>query len=236
MDQSLVELTQKIDQLTAQVAYLTEQAQLAERQRRDRAELMHDLTPVVNEAFRLSVEQLEEVEQYVDLSDLLNILKRVLRNGRNIEKALDQLESLMDFSETVGPITDQAFSQAVDVLATMENKGYFLFARGGMQIMDNIVTSFSEDDVRLLGENIVLILQTIKAMTQPEIMNFARNMAQAIEEQQEEPDVNIGYRYLLQQMRNPDVRRGFALTMRVMSSIGKTTGDNRQTVAAARLN
>lgn len=234
MDQSLADLNQKIDQLTMQVAYLTQQAQMAERQRRDREELMRDLTPVVNEAFRLSVEQLEEVEQYVDLSDLLNILKRVLRNGRNIEKMLDQLESLMDFSETVGPITDQAFSQAVDALATMEQKGYFLFARGGMQIMDNIVTSFSEEDVRLLGENVVLILQTIKAMTQPEIMNFARNMAQAIE-QQDDAEVNIGYRYLLQQMRNPDVRRGFALTMRVLSSIGKTTGDNRQPVAA-RLN
>jgi uncharacterized protein YjgD (DUF1641 family) len=66
-------------------------------------------------------------------------------------------------------------------------------------------------------------------------MNFARNMAQAIE-QQDDAEVNIGYRYLLQQMRNPDVRRGFALTMRVLSSIGKTTGDNRQPVAAARLN
>jgi uncharacterized protein YjgD (DUF1641 family) len=235
MDQSLADLNQKIDQLTMQVAYLTEQAQLAERQRRDREELMRDLTPVVNEAFRLSVEQLEEVEQYVDLSDLFNILKRVLRSGRNIEKMLDQLESLMDFSETVGPITDQAFSQAVDVLATMEHKGYFVFARGGMQIMDNIVTSFSEEDVQLLGENVVLILQTIKAMTQPEIMNFARNMAQAME-QQDDAEVNIGYRYLLQQMRNPDVRRGLALTMRVLSSIGKTTGDNRQPVAAARLN
>ena len=235
MDQSLAELNQKIDLLTTQVAYLTEQAQQAERQRRDREELMRDLTPVVNEAFRLSVEQLEEVEQYVDLNDLLNILKRVLRNGRNIEKMLDQLESLMDFSETVGPITDQAFSQAVDVLATMEHKGYFVFARGGMQIMDNIVTSFSEEDIHLLGDNVVLILQTIKAMTQPEIMNFARNMAQAIE-QQDETEVNIGYRYLLQQMRNPDVRRGLALTMRVLSSIGKTTGDNRPPVTAAHLN
>ncbi len=232
MDQSLAELTHKIDQLTAQVAYLTEQAQLAERQRRDRAELMHDLTPVVNEAFRLSVEQLEDIEQYVDLHDLFNILKRVLRNGRNIEKMLDQLESLMDFSATVGPITDQAFSQAVDALATLEHKGYFVFARGGMQIMDNIVTSFSAEDVHLLGDNIVLILQTIKAMTQPEIMNFARNMAQAMEQQPEGAEINISYRYLLQQMRNPDVRRGFALTMRVLSSIGKATNDNRQSVAA----
>jgi len=44
MEQSLVELNQKLDALTAQVAYLTDQAQMAERQRQERAELMRDLT------------------------------------------------------------------------------------------------------------------------------------------------------------------------------------------------
>jgi hypothetical protein len=51
MDQSLVDLNQKIDALTTQVAYLTEQAEIAERRRADRAELVRDLTPIANEAF-----------------------------------------------------------------------------------------------------------------------------------------------------------------------------------------
>jgi hypothetical protein len=59
MDATLVELNQKIDALTAQVAYLAEQAQIAERQRQDRAELIQDLTPIGQEAFRLTVEQFE---------------------------------------------------------------------------------------------------------------------------------------------------------------------------------
>ena len=67
MDQSMLELNHKIDELSAQVAYLAEQAQVAERQRADRAELMRDLTPIANEAFRLSVEQLEEIQEYVEL-------------------------------------------------------------------------------------------------------------------------------------------------------------------------
>ena len=75
MDQSMVDLNQKIDALTTQVAYITEQAELAERQRADRAELMRDLTPIANEAFRLSVEQLEEVQEYVELGDLLRLMK-----------------------------------------------------------------------------------------------------------------------------------------------------------------
>jgi negative regulator of replication initiation len=206
MDQSIVELNQKLDLLTAQVQYLAEQAHLAERQRQDRAELMRDLTPVVNDVFRITTEQLEEVQEYVDLNDLLRLLKRLLRNGRNFEAMLDQLESFMDLLQTVGPLTDSAFSQAVEQLAIAERKGYFVFAKGGLRIVDNIV----------------LILQTIKSMTQPEIMNFVKNTVAVVEQETQAP-VDISYGALLGQMRDPNVRRGLALTMRVLHTIGTQT-------------
>jgi uncharacterized protein YjgD (DUF1641 family) len=225
MDQSMVELNQKIDDLTTQVAFLTEQAQIAERRRADRAELVRDLTPIANEAFRLSVEQLEEIQEYVELSDLLHLFKRLLRNGRNIEKMLDQLESMMDLVQTVGPLADEAFGKAITELTVLEQKGYFRFAQGGMQIMDNVVTSFSEEDVNRLGDNVVLILETVKDMTQPEIMNFVRNTLLVAESEIEKP-VDISYTGLMRQMRNPEVRRGLALTMRVLQVVGAQAAGN----------
>lgn len=225
MDQSMVELNQKIDALTNQVAFLTEQAQIAERQRNDRAELMRDLTPIANEAFRLSVEQLEEIQEYIELSDLLHFMKRVLRNGRNFEKMLNQLESLMDLIDTVGPLADEAFGKAVESLTEMEQKGYFTFAQGGMQIMDNVVSSFTEEDVNRFGDNVVLILNTVKDMTQPEIMNFVRNTLMVAEGEIEKP-VDISYTGLMRQMRDPEVRRGLALTMRVLHVVGAQAAGN----------
>ena len=153
---------------------------------------MRDLTPIANEAFRLSVEQLEEIQEYVELGDLLRLVKRVARNGRNFEKMLDQLESMMDLVETVGPLADEAFGKAVEELTELERKGYFGFAQGGMQIMDNVVTSFSEEDVNRFGDNVVLILNTVKDMTQPEIMNFVRNTLLVAEQEIEKPvDISI---------------------------------------------
>lgn len=225
MDQAVVDLNQKIDVLTQQVAYLTEQAEIAERQRNERAELIRDLTPIANEAFRLSVEQLEEIQEYVELNDLLRFVKRVARNGRNFEKMLSQLEGLMDLVETLGPLADEAFGKAVAELTEMERKGYFAFARGGAQIMDNIVTSFSEEDVNRLGDNVVLILNTVKDMTQPEIMNFVRNTLMVTEKEVEKP-VDITYTGLMRQMRDPEVRRGLALTMRVLHVVGSQAGNN----------
>jgi uncharacterized protein YjgD (DUF1641 family) len=228
MDHSMVDLNQKIDALTTQVAYLTEQAEIAERQRADRAELVRDLTPIANEAFRLSVEQLEEIQEYVELDDLLRLVKRVARNGRNFEKMLDQLESVMDLTETVGPLANEAFGKAVDEMTELERKGYFGFARGGMQIMDNVVTSFTEEDVNRLGDNVVLILNTVKEMTQPEIMNFVRNTLLVAEQEIDKP-VDISYLGLMRMMRDPEVRRGLALTMRVMHVVGAQAGGNGKT-------
>jgi uncharacterized protein YjgD (DUF1641 family) len=225
MDQATAELNQKIDLLTSQVQYLTQQAQAAERQRQEWAELMRDLTPIVNDAFRMTTEQLEEVQEYVDLGDLLRLLKRLLRNGHNIESMLDQLESLMDLLQTVGPLTDSAFSRAVDLLAVAEQKGYFAFAKGGMQMADNIVTAFTEEDVKRLGDNVVLILNTVKDMTQPEIMNFVRNTLLVAEREIEKP-VDVSYRGLLRQMQDPAVRRGLALTMRVLHVVGAQASGN----------
>jgi uncharacterized protein YjgD (DUF1641 family) len=216
---SLAELNRKIDLLTTQVQFLTEQAQAAERQRQERAELMHDVMPIVNDAFRISVEQLEEVQEYVDLADLLRLLKRLLRNGPSFEKPLDQLESGMDLVQTVGPLTDHAFEKVVDILQTAEHKGYFAFARGGMQIADNVVTSFTEDDVHKLGDNVVLMLNTVKDMTQPEILGLVRSIVAQSEVEIAKP-VNTSLPALLGQMRDQDVRRGLALTMRLLKVVG----------------
>jgi hypothetical protein len=69
------------------------------------------------------------------------------------------------------------------------------------------------------GDNVVLILNTVKDMTQPEIMSFVRNTLLVAEKEIEKP-VDISYTGLLRQMRDPEVRRGLALTMRVLHVIG----------------
>jgi uncharacterized protein YjgD (DUF1641 family) len=219
MQPTLAETHEKLDALTAQVAYLTEQARLAERQRQDRAELLRDLTPIADHAFGLAIEQLEEVQESVDLRDLLRFAKRLLRNSRNLDRLMDQLESAADLAATLGPLADEAFTQAVDTLAAMEHKGYFAFTRGGLQIVDTVVTSFSEDDVRRLGENVVLILNTVKDMTQPEVLTFIRNTLTTAEAELEQP-LDTSALGLLRQMRDPAVRRGLALTLRVLKAIG----------------
>lgn len=222
MDQTLAfeELNHKVDALTDQVAFLAEEARLEKRRRQEWDELKNDLTPVVSEMYNLSVQQLEEVESYVQLEDMFRLVKRLMRNTRNLEQMLDQIESLADLSREVAPLSRDVFITAMTQLDEMERKGYFAFIQGGLEIMDEVVTNFSEEDIRNLGENIVLILETVKEMTQPEIMQMMRTTATVMRD--EDVPENVSMFGLVRQLNDPGVRRGLAKTLEVL----KTFSDN----------
>ncbi len=219
MDTNLQDLNLKIDRLTEQVAYLNEQAQIAERQRQERAELVSDVTPLANQAFGMAVEQLEEVQQYIDLGDILRLVKRLLRNGRNLEKMLDQLESLADLVETLTPLADEAFGKAVDLTAGLEAKGYFRLAKESGTLVDKMVTAFTPEELRNIGGSIDPLVNMIKVITQPEVIDFANNALVEIKQEVSQP-LDSSYASLLRQMRDPSVRRGIALTLRILHVIG----------------
>jgi uncharacterized protein YjgD (DUF1641 family) len=217
MDPTLLELNHKIDALTEQMAYLTEEARQQKRRRHEWDELKSDLTPIASDVFRLSVEQLDEVESYVQLEDVLRLLKRLMRNTRNLEQMLDQLESFTALWQDINPLTQDAFLTLMGQLDAMERKGYFVFLRGGLDILDQVVTSFSEDDVRQLGDNIVLILQTVKEMTQPDIMQMMQNTASVIRE--EDANGSVSMLSILRQLNDPAVKKGLAKTLTVLKAV-----------------
>ena len=218
-DPALVELNQKLDKLATQVEFLTEEAHRQKRRQQEWDELRDDLIPIGNEIFRLSVEQLEEVHHHVQMEDLLRLFKRVLRNTRNLELMLDQLESVSELLQDVSSLSNDAFMTLMMQLNEMERKGYFVFLQGGLDMVDRIVTSFSEEDVQQLSDNIVLILQTVKEMTQPEIMNMLSNTAHIV--QDEEP-IDTSLLSIIRQMNDPAVRKGLAKTLNVLKSVGAT--------------
>jgi len=219
LETDLLTLNQKLDALSAQVAYLTEQARIAEQEREARSDLVDTAMPIAREAMDIVTRELEEVQEEIRMEDLLRLSKKLLRHVPQLEMLLDQLDSLSDLLETIGPISREMITKLTTLMEELDNKGYFAFARGGTRLIDNVVTSFTEEDVNRLGDNIVLILNTVKDMTQPEILSFVRNTLLLAEEEVSKP-VNTSLVSILRQMQDPDVRRGLALTLRVLRAIG----------------
>ena len=215
-------LSEQMARLQEQVAFLAEEAYVLRERRRSLEDLQEDLSPVVRDVYQVLEDELADLQYDMRLEDLLFLVRRLARNVRTFHWLLDQLESLADLSEDMAPITRDAFDQATQTLARLEAKGYPGFVRQSFYVLDQIVTSFSEEDVRQLGDNIVLILSTVRAMTQPEILNLVSRLTAAFEEVEEvAPELPTGILDLIRQMRDPDVRRGLAVTLAVLKRISQ---------------
>ena len=222
VSQQLDALSQQVRALGQQVGYLSAQAQDAELRREAWDDLQQDVQPIVQDLYDLTVTQLQDIDGEVTLEDMVRLLLRLAGHTRTFEALLGQLESASDFANDAAPITHEMVDALTTQLAALEAKGYFAFARQAMYVLDRVVTSFTEEDVRQLGDNIVLILNTVKSMTQPEIMTLMGKLGTQLQEVERHREaLPTGMLALARQMRDPEVRRGLALTLATLKAAGR---------------
>ncbi len=222
MSNDLALLHHKVDLLTAQIASLTDYADDQQRRQRGFDDLKQDVIPIANHMVKISIDELAEIGNDFELEDLFYILKRVLRNTHLIETLMDRLEALMGIADETEMLGKQVFSTIVEELDKMENQGYFAFAQQSWKIVERIVTEFNEEDVQALGDNIVIILNTVRNMTQPEIMALANNAVGAIQEDIPESE-KISTWALIQELGNPKVRRGMVRLINLLKTLDNQT-------------
>jgi uncharacterized protein YjgD (DUF1641 family) len=220
MENNVDLLHQKIDILTSQVGFLTEQAEIQKRRQQEFDELKQDMIPIANHMIKITIDELAEIDPEFEIEDLIFLFKRVLRNVPLILSMFDRFEALMGITDEVELLGKQVFSTAVVNLDQLERDGYFSFAREGWGILERIVNEFSEDDVKALGDNIVTILTTVRNMTQPEIMALANNAIGAIQEPPPETEAPSLFS-LLRELSNPQTRRGMAKMINLLQVIDK---------------
>jgi len=125
--------------------------------------------------------------------------------------------SINELVGDVGEISGEVFETAIARLDELKRRGYFEFSAGVLEILDRIVTSFDRDDLESLGDNVVLILETVKEMTQPEVMRMLQRTARIMRED-EEPEKLSMFR-LLRQMRDPEVKLGLHRMLTLMRGL-----------------
>src|SRR5271169_776957 len=84
-----------------QLECLGEEISLLSDSARSLQELRDEISPRVNEAVKVLINELAEVEADCTLEDLGHLAKNVMRSVRNINWSLDQLKNFIDFLRTV---------------------------------------------------------------------------------------------------------------------------------------
>ncbi len=212
LEKQLAEINRKLD-------FVTEQLALQRRREREAQELKEDLSRVVTDMFLTAVVELDEVAHHFDASDLWHLGKKLLRNVRNLARTLDQLESANDFLQDAKPIARDAFFDLLATLDELDRKGYFAFFSELAKVLDKVVTAFTVEDVRLLGENIVTILTTVRNLTQPDMLETINNAVSVYKNLTISVDEEISYRRLFKEFRTPEMRRGLAFGIQFLKNL-----------------
>jgi uncharacterized protein YjgD (DUF1641 family) len=171
----------------------------------------------------VATRELSELEADVTIDDVTRFARTTARAIPDMEVLVGQIGSISELGHEVSSLGGAGMAKLTEVLQVAEDKGYFMFAREGAAIADKVVTSFSEEDVRALGENVVTILNAVKELTQPEVMALLNRTALTIQEVEDthiEPPSAFA---LLKSMRDPQTRRGLARVLSMLHTVGEDT-------------
>ena len=184
-------------------------------------DLMSDVAIIGKDLYNYSVFELEKQAVELDPDELKQLIINLVKNVKNFNEILGLLESIMDLKKDAGPIVNEMIIEFTKKLHSLEQKGYFEFAREIGTVMDNIVTNFTAEDIRQLADNIVLMLQTLKNLTQPEILAALNNAVKAFGSMQTGDIEPYSLWKLLREMRSPEMKSVLGFMVAFMKNLSK---------------
>jgi uncharacterized protein YjgD (DUF1641 family) len=132
-----------------------------------------------------------------------------------------ELEPLRDLAAEAGVLSGPMMTSLTVQVADWDERGYLGFARSSARVVDRIVTAFDEEDVEALGDNVVLMLETLRDLTQPEILRLLRQTAGSVNHLEADVEGPPPSAFdLLRGLRDPEVRRGLGRMLDLLRSVG----------------
>jgi len=220
----------QINEINHKLDIILEEIELQKRHRREMEDLKEDLFRVGKDLYETAVVELEEVHDHLQTGDILHLGKKLLRNVNNLNKAFDQIESTRDFLQDISPLVRQSIIDLMSKMDEIDRKGYFEFAKELQKSADNVVTSFTPNDVKLLGENIVTILNTIKNLTQPDMLQAINNAVTVYKNIDVKVDEKVSLFSLIKEFNSPEVKRGLAVGLKFLKNLASLEENQKKLI------
>lgn len=163
-------IQEQINDINRKLDIVLEEVMAQKETRQSLEDLSTDMTLVGKDVFKSTVTELDNAGIEMDGEAVKQLLLKLVRNVGTINEMFEMMESASDLVKDVSPVLHQMGLDGIHLMNEFEQKGYFEFLAEFKKIIDNVVTHFSVEDVRLLADNAVTILETVKSLTQPEML------------------------------------------------------------------
>jgi uncharacterized protein YjgD (DUF1641 family) len=206
------EILARLERLEGRIAPMAETARAV-------GELRDELAPRVNEAVHALIRELADVEADFQLEDLLHLVKKALRNTKNISFTLDQLKNLIDFAVTVEPLLKSSVPQLILYLDELERSGVFRLLRAGMETLKAIGESFSETDLDQVRTGLVRLAGTLKPLCRPDALDLIARAAQLPGQVDLAAAGSVGRWGLLRALGDDEIKQGLGVVLELTRSL-----------------
>ena len=216
-------IQEQINEINRKLDIVLEEVMAQRETRQSIEDLGSDLSIIGKDVFKNTVVELENAGVELDGEALKLLMLKLVRNVDTITEMFEMLESANDFIKDVTPIMHQVGLDGIKLMHEFEQKGYFDFMKASMEIMDNIVSHYGEEDVKHLADNIVTILETVKNLTQPQMLKAINNglvVYRSLEVKQI-PEYSIWK--ALKEMNSREMRKGIGFMITFLKNIVRET-------------
>jgi len=214
-------IQQQIDDINKKLDIILEEVFAQKQSRETLTDLADDLSIVGKDVFKNTVIELDKAGVELDSDAVKGTGIRLIRNINNINEFLDTLESINDFLKDASPIARQVGLDAIQKFNELDQKGYIDFFRELSKVMDNVVTHFSVQDVRDLSDNAVTILETVKEMTQPDMLSAMDNAVNVFKNLDTKDIPEYSLWKAMKEMRSPEMRKGLGFMITFLKNLAK---------------
>lgn len=159
------------------------------------------------------------------LAELRRLNHRVEELSRQLETSTRGLRTMNELVEEATPISREMMNVGIQKLGDLDQRGYLRFGRALADVADRVVTHYSEDDVRELAESVVNILDTVRAVTRPEVLALAADAAEVVEHP--EGVKPAGVWDMLRAGSDAEVQRGLGVMLEVLRHVGRAADASR---------
>jgi uncharacterized protein YjgD (DUF1641 family) len=170
-----IALQDQINEINRKLDIVLEEVNRQRLKREEMEDLVDDVSVIGKDIFANTVQTLDKAGVELDYEALNSLLIKFVRNIGTFNQLFEMLESAADLMKDLSPIINQIGMDAIHHMTELERQGYFDFFRESKKILDNIVAHYSPQDVRELADNVVTILETVRSMTQPDMLSAMNN-------------------------------------------------------------
>jgi len=218
----------QIDAINQKLDLILEEIHAQREIRESLTDLADDVSIIGKDIFKNTVIQLDKAGVELDTEVIAGIGLKLIRNAGNINDLLDTLESVNDFLKDVSPIIHQVGLDAIQKLNYLEQRGYIDFFKELSKALDNIVTHFTVEDVKALSDNVVVIMETIKNLTQPDMLKAVNNAVMIYKHMDMENVEEISLFKAMMEFRKPEMKKGIGFMITFLKRLSEMQPENAE--------